>query len=258
MNTRTRRSRLLCAGFATLAAAGLLLTSAPAAHAETIFGIRESQWTKVKATEAAAITAALPGQESVPDECWEVRRNRAFSAYAIFSTKGYNPDTPQCPSPEPEYSGLVKKSGNGWTFLGSRGGSYWTCSDLRGKAPYVVLSQAGCSGSAQVRVPFASKLTLGGYKDCTPVSRLFGSPDWYMRGCTDGQYGSWGLWKVTKGKVVAKTSLFSRALSSPDCGASLLKAPNKVKSDLFFTLAVDNIANSNYGRFFSCGAETSR
>ena len=51
--------------------------------------------------------------------------------------------------------------------------------------------------------------------------------------------------------MVAKTSLFSRALNSPDCGASLLKAPNKVKSDLFFALAVDNLENSNYGRFFS-------
>lgn len=258
MTAFTHLPRLLRGSLAGLVGLSLVLTNAPAAHAENISGIRESQWTKVSAKEAAAIIAALPGQESVPYTCWEVRRNRAFSAYAIFSTKGYNPDTPQCPSPEPEYSGLVKKSGSGWTFLGSRGGSYWTCGDLRGKAPYAVLSQAACSGSAQVRVPFASKLTLEGYPDCTPVSRLFGSPDWYLRGCTDGRYGEWGLWKVKKGKVVAKTALFSRALNSPDCGASLLKAPNRVKSDLFFTLAVDSIDNSNYGRFFSCGAETYR
>lgn len=228
-------------------------TSVAPTRAET-YGISSKYWKKLTGRAAAPIVKAASYGDGRPTYCFDVWQNRQNSAYAYLVQKGYNLNTPECdPVSEPSYNEVLVRKAGGWTPVGRRDALWIDCSHIIGKVPYTILHQLSCQGAAEVKVSFAKKLTIKGYPTCGPTYRSFSSPAWYFRGCSDesGRYGTWGMWKVTKGKVVERTGLFSRAMNAPDCGASTIKAPKAVKADLYFMI-VEVYHPSDTPRILDC------
>lgn len=109
-----------------------------------------------------------------------------------------------------------------------------------------------------VSVPFAKKWRLPDYPDWTEVFRLLRQPSGSHEAALMA-VAALGLWKVPNGVVLTATAVASRVVSSPDCGAWLVKAPRSVKSNFHFIGAGEfrDISDSKYARYFSCGAENS-